>query len=70
MVSENDEIFIDEVQVMLPNQVARIRKIDAFDGAEIGSNTLELPLTTIYYSQRGSSDLSEDGLVSAYSSSR
>jgi len=69
MVSETDELFIDEVQVMSPNQVMRIRKIDASDGTEIGSNTLELPLTTIYYSPRGSSDLFDGGIVSAYLSS-
>jgi hypothetical protein len=69
MVSENDELFIDEVQVMSPNQVVRIRKIDAYDGTEIASNTLELPLTTIYYTERGSSDLFDGGVVSAYTSS-
>jgi hypothetical protein len=69
MVSETDELFIDEVQVLSPNQVVRIRKVDASDGAEIVSNTLELPLTTIYFSRRGSSDLFDGGIVSAYSSS-
>jgi hypothetical protein len=69
MVSETDELFIDEVQVMSPNQVMRIRKIDPIDGTEIASNTLELPFTTIYYTERGSSDLFDGGVVSAYTSS-
>jgi hypothetical protein len=69
MVSENDELFIDEVQVMSPNQVVRIRKIDSIDGTEIASHTLELPFTTIYYSRKGSSDLFDGGIVSAYTSS-
>jgi len=69
MVSETDELFIDEVQVMSPNQVVRIRKIEASNGTEIASNTLELPLTTIFYTERGSSDLFDGGIVSAYTSS-
>jgi hypothetical protein len=68
MVSENDELFIDEVQVISPSSVVRLRKLESSDGSEITSNTLELPLTTIYYSERGSSDLFDGGIVSAYTS--